>query len=147
LYDRASVAEKNSHFKDLSDKRVSDLRTVNCIHGEGFFHSFNQIQSNLVKRDIFKRDFILSGTLSLPFIPISLQNHDGEEGICSKRDCLAVILTSRLKRFACSHLLNQLDNRQRPNPEILRRSFGKASPPPNGDSGNWNDSEHPNMVI
>jgi hypothetical protein len=27
----ASVAAKTRHFEDLSDLRVSDLRTVNCI--------------------------------------------------------------------------------------------------------------------
>jgi hypothetical protein len=31
LYDSASVAAKIRHFEDLSDVRVSDLRTVNCI--------------------------------------------------------------------------------------------------------------------
>jgi hypothetical protein len=30
LHDSASVAAKTPHFKDLSDLRVSDLRTVNC---------------------------------------------------------------------------------------------------------------------
>jgi hypothetical protein len=56
------------------------------------------IQS-ILSRDLSKRDFGVCGTPTFAFEPYHHKDHDGWEAFRSKRDCLDVILPSRLKRF------------------------------------------------
>jgi hypothetical protein len=46
----------------------------------------------------------------LPLEPYLLTSYEGQKEFCSKRDCIAVILTSRLIKFDCGKMKNKNKN-------------------------------------
>jgi hypothetical protein len=59
----------------------------------------------------FLRGFGHSRTLSIAlFKPTSILFKIVERGFRSKRDCLALFLTSRLQRFDCSHRIDEINH-------------------------------------
>jgi hypothetical protein len=88
------------------DWRSHVWRDGNC-KAQNDSQTQRHVQSNLIKRERIKRDFALSGTQY--FASWIHTKHDVEKGFCSKRDCLAVILTSRVIRFDCSVVISLIE--------------------------------------